>query len=193
MDPIAIAKFGRPHGTRGEVRLWPYNPDSELYHTPRIHGWARDTSGELRAIVITALRWSDRFAIARLEGVTSREDAELLINQEYVVDRAAFPELGDDELYLVDTIGWPVFIHHEGARWHVGQVEGYAETGAQDIMRVTLLGGEGSWLVPMLDHCLEELAPERKRVILAPLTSWAVEGTTLPTLATRAPQESDDE
>ena len=35
-EAIAIGRFGRPHGTRGELRLWAYNPESELFEQRQV-------------------------------------------------------------------------------------------------------------------------------------------------------------
>lgn len=178
-DMVVIGKFGRAHGQRGELRLWCYNTESPLFEREVILGWARDAEGVLTPVEIMQFRWADRFAIVRVKGVGLRWKAEVYINQELVVSRDEFEDLADDELYLIDTIGWPAFIDHEGVRYEVGQIEGYLDSSAYDLMRVALHGGK-SWLVPVLDHCLVEFAPEGGRVVLSPLEQWAPKDTELP-------------
>lgn len=177
-EPLPIARFGRPHGVRGEIRLWAYNAESPLYDDV-IHGWVEAEEGR-REIALVSVRWADRFGIARVEGVKWRDQAAELRNLELFIEREALPELEDDELYLVDTIGWPVWVELEGEAGerlgHIGQVKGYMDTGANAVMRVALQAG-GSLLVPVLDFVVREMAPERARVVLAPIEQWAPEGT----------------
>lgn len=184
---IPIGKFGRPHGVKGEVRLWAYNADSPLYDDA-IEGWAGE--GERRREVrVRVTRWTDRFAIARVDGARFRDQAAELTNLELFVARDALPELDDDELYLIDTIGWPVWLLGAGGRRrHIGEVEEFIETGANEVMRVRLLDG-GSLLAPVLEHCVLEMAPERARVVLAPLDEWAPEGTEVATFADALEEE----
>ncbi len=178
-DLIEVGKFGRAHGTRGELRLWCYNPESPLFENGKLKAQACAEDGSLQDVEITSLRWADRFAIVKIKGVNHRSDAEAFINQRLLVSRDAFAPLEDDELYLIDTVGWPVWIEHEGRYYEVGSVQGYLDTGAYDLMRVDLVGGK-SWLVPVLDHCILGMDPSVERIVLAPLDEWGVEGEELP-------------
>ncbi len=188
-EKVVIGKFGRAHGTRGELRLWCYHAESPLFERDVIEGWARDEQGELTVVKIVQFRWADRFALVRLKGVGLRWKAEEYINQELVVERSVFEELEDDELYLIDTIGWPALIDHDGARYEVGVIEGYLDSGAYDLMRIALKGG-GSWLVPVLDHCLVELVPDGGRVVLAKLEQWAPADVTLPVASVKVEESA---
>lgn len=177
---VEIGKFGRAHGTRGEIRLWCYNPESPLFGRKKLVGVAEDESGARRPIELSGLRWSDRFAIVKVKGLHHRDQAEELINQRLMVPRGAFEALEEDELYLIDMIGWPVWVRQGEQIFEIGQVQGFLDTGAYDLMRVELRQGAGSWLVPVLDHCIVEMRQENARVVLAELDVWAVEGEDLP-------------
>ena len=190
---VVIGKFGRAHGTRGELRLWCYHRESPLLERARLKGWARDESGQLTAVTITSIQLADRFAIVSLQGVRHRDQAEAWVNQELLVDRAQFEALEEDELYLIDTIGWPVFVAKTpAALYEVGVVQGYLDSGAYEMMRVEVRDGT-SWLVPMLDHCIEELTPERARVVLAPLELWAPPDAVIPEGAAPVEPSVDEE
>lgn len=187
---VEIGKFGRAHGTRGEIRLWCYNPESPLFGRARLKGFAEDEAGARREVQLSGLRWSDRFAIVKIKGVTHRDQAEELINQKLMVSRSIFEALNEDELYLIDMIGWPVWVRQGDQIHEVGQVQGFLDTGAYDLMRVDLAHG-GSWLVPVLDHCILEMRQENARVVLAELDAWAVEGEELPEHGSVAPFSLD--
>lgn len=173
-DALAIARFGRAHGTKGEVRLWAYNPDSPLYEADLL-GWIEGEDGP-RNLTITHVRWGDRFGIAALKDLRYRDEAEALTNHEFFISRAQLPEPDPDEFYLNDTIGWPVGLMIEDEVRHIGEVDGYLATGANDVMRVGVRGGD-QLLVPLIDAALRQFDPDLERVVLWPLEQWAMEGT----------------
>lgn len=189
---VEIGKFGRAHGTRGEIRLWCYNPESPLFERSRLKGLAEDASGARREVELSGFRWADRFAIVKVKGFHHRDQAEELINQKLMISRSAFEALEEDELYLIDMIGWPVWVRQGESIHEVGKVQGFLDTSAYDLMRVDLAGGQGSWLVPVLDHCILEMRQENARIVLAELDMWAVEGEQLPQGVPIEPYTHDD-
>ena len=172
---MAIGKFGRPHGSRGEVRLWAYNPESPLYEGT-IKGWIESSEGR-KKVRISQLRWADRFAIVKVQGSFAREHAAAYTNHELFVARDALPELEEDEFYLVDMIGWPALAPRHGELVRIGEIEGFLDAGAGEILRIQLDEDRGVLLAPLLDHVVTEMAPERARVLLADLDEWAPEGS----------------
>lgn len=169
-DNVVIGKFGRPHGVHGEVRLFLYNPDSELFDLRDLVLFA-DGIG---ALPLESLRPADKFAIARLTGVDSREDAERLRNREVFVPRAALPEPDPDEFYLVDVIGFDVRAPQTtGAEAALlGKVKGWLDIGPNDIMAVTGPDIRGRLLVPHVDHIVDRFDFETRCVHLHPLDTW---------------------
>ena len=171
---IAVGRFGRAHGVQGEVRLFSYNDDSALYEHDRIQGWIEDSEAPTgrRPITITSWRPADRFLIVRVEGVRYRDQAETLNNREIFVDRDMLPEPDEDELYLIDTVGWLVSLRHGESTRPIGHIKGYIETGANDVMRIAL-ADHSELLAPMIDEVVEILDPVEQRAQIAPLEQWA--------------------
>lgn len=191
---VVLGKVGKVHGLKGELRLWVYNPDTELLK-PGLKVRCKGLKAHWDLEVDRA-RWSDKFALISFKGLSSREEVEHLINAELTVPRSAFPDLHDDEFYLIDLIGLPVFAlvderaNSEAA--HIGQVESFFETGANDVMRMTLLDGS-SMLVPfIMDFAVLEVDLE-EGVVLAPLDLWAPEGTQVPGLNAPWEDAEDDD
>jgi 16S rRNA processing protein RimM len=170
-ETITIGKFGRPHGVRGEIRFFAYNPDSALL-TDGTELHLEDGS----VVEIENIRSAARFEIVKLHGVDDRDDAEAFRNQEAGVLRDAFPEPDPDEFYLVDLIGFEVYGRRapEDELDVVGKVDGFLEGTSTEVMAVTGPRLRGRLLVPMIDDALEEIDLENERVVLQPFDDWAV-------------------
>lgn len=171
-DHIILGKFGRPHGVRGEVRFWPYNPDTELIQ----EGAQLVVDDEI--VTIESMKQGDRFVILQLDGVQGREEADLLKNKEAWVPRDALPELDDDEFYLADVIGFDVVGRESAADEPtvIGKLDGFMDSTTVEVMIITGPRIKRRALVPMHDAALERIDHESGIVYLHPFDTWMPEG-----------------
>ena len=177
-DLVIMGKFGRPHGRDGRARLWVYNADSEFFAGRSFSGWVGE-GPEARRVEVALSHWTERFAVVEVAGVRTREGIEELRNLEFSVARSELPDPGDDDFYLIDSLGWPVLIDDgAGELRPIGRVGSYMETGANGVIRVELDAGR-TLLVPMVERAVREIGPGGERVVLHPLEAWAVPGATL--------------
>ncbi len=92
--------------------------------------------------------------------VTTRDAAEALRGWRVEVSREALPPLEDDEFYLVDTIGRPVFRRVDGGEelQPLGSVVDISSNGQQDLFEVEYRDARGArtrWLMPILPQFLD--------------------------------------
>lgn len=161
------------------MRLFPLNPNSELLE-PGFRVFVR-RAGEETELVLTRVRHAAKFDILAIEGVDERDGAEALTNLDVFVDPDDFPELDDGEFYLRDLVGADVALlqAEDGDAFRViGEVQGFMQTGANDVMIVTVPGAP-DLLVPMIEHAVAEV-DVGTQVLLYPLDVWAPEGTEVP-------------
>lgn len=172
---IILGKFGRPHGVRGEIRFFPYNPDTEL-----IEPGLRVIAGD-EPCVFDTVRPHDRCLIVSIAGCEGRDDIERFKNREVSVPRDALPDLDDDEVYLADLIGYDV-VGRERADEEplvLGTLQGFLDSTAVDVMIVTGPRIRKRLLVPMTDHALERIDYDAGVVVLHPFEAWMPEGETV--------------
>jgi len=146
-DFVLLGKITKPHGIRGEVRMYPYSgqPENILnYRTIFIEtgqGAARE-SYEIRQA-----RVQGNVVLLKLEGCEDRNQAEALVNREVWLDYRDLPELEEDEYYWADLHG--KIVRTEDGR-ELGRVTGLLETGAHTVLSVTGTGQE--YLIPVRDE-----------------------------------------
>lgn len=179
MKSIEIGKLGRPHGVRGEIRLFFYNPDSDTL-ADGMEVTLQPQRGPAATVKIERIRYTPKFGILKLEGFNYRDEIERFTNAELLIDAELLPELDDDEFYLVDLIGLPVFVADEEdgdiepeESEPIGEVKEVFETGANEVIVVTLDDGE-ELLVPFVEHAVSVVDLERAALILQPLHIWSL-------------------
>jgi 16S rRNA processing protein RimM len=124
-DTVVIGRIGRPHGVRGEVTIEVRTDDPDLRFAP---GAVLLTDPADRGpLTIAASRWHRDVLLLAVEGVESREAAELLRNTLLLVETSTLPALDDPDDYydhqlvgltarLTDgtALGEVVAVSHEG-------------------------------------------------------------------------------
>ncbi|MEY3013035.1 MAG: hypothetical protein RIT45_1770 [Pseudomonadota bacterium] len=166
-DWVRLATVGRPHGVKGEVRLWLDNPESELLWEPvplRLEREGRPPE----SIEIEQLRPGGDSLIARFVGVDSREAAAKLTHCGLAVPRSVLPVLEDGEFYHVDVIGAEVFDADSGER--VGTVKAITTTSVDVLVVRTSDGAEV--LLPITEDYVPSIGEQPGRVEVRNLDHW---------------------
>jgi 16S rRNA processing protein RimM len=141
-DPrLEIGGIARAHGIRGEVIVHTHDPESEvLGDVTQI--WV---DGAPRKI-LEARGTPHRGWIVLLEGVETRNDAELLKGKVVEVDREAL-QLSDADVLLDDLIGCRVVLV-DGTEW--GKIAAIEMGSAQDLL--VIHDGAVERMLPLVDQ-----------------------------------------
>ncbi|MBM4358578.1 MAG: 16S rRNA processing protein RimM [Deltaproteobacteria bacterium] len=159
---VAVAEIARPHGVTGELRLRVYNLDSDLLlGKPTLRLKLAD--GSTRPDRIRAIRRVPGAMLARLESVTSRDDAEALRGATLEVPRSALGAPAEGEVFHCDLEGCEV--HLDGVVGRVARVLSYPTCDALEVLRP-----DGSRLeVPLTDAFVARIDVESGVVSLSAL------------------------
>jgi 16S rRNA processing protein RimM len=141
IDRILVARFGAPHGVRGEVRLISFTQDPAAVadYGPL---WQADGSRSFTVANLRPVR--DNLFVARVKGIDDRNASEALRNLDLYVDRDRLPPPDDDEFYHTDLIGLAVVLDTGKP---VGVVADVLNYGAGDILEIRPTHGD-TWLLP---------------------------------------------
>ena len=121
---IPLGRLGRPHGLRGEIRLFPYSDGEAIVAAKRLYVAGR----ELR---VASLRRSSDALLIRFDGIETADDAARLKHLDVALPRGDFPLLAEDEIYWIDLVGLACV----GAERHFGRIVEVFEAGAHPILR----------------------------------------------------------
>ena len=160
-----------PHGIRGEIKVFPTTDDvtrferyGELF--VERNGKTPEESGGREVRKITSVKYQKERVILKLEGIETRDDAELLRKAELYVHRSRSAPLKEGEFFTADLYGLQVFTE-DGRK--VGTVEDVLKTGANDVFSIRKEDGK-ELLLPKADAFVRNIDVEagRMTVFLVP-------------------------
>jgi 16S rRNA processing protein RimM len=150
-DPLTAGVVGRPHGLDGSFHV--SEPRAELL----LEGLEVTVAGRARRILRRA--GTDQRPIVRVDGVAGRDAASSLSGQRLLVERAAAPELGEEEWWPEDLRGCRV---HDGGR-AVGVVSGVLALPSCDVLEVER-EQHGPLLVPLVRDAVRSVDVEAREI-----------------------------
>ncbi|MCL1073631.1 ribosome maturation factor RimM [Shewanella dokdonensis] len=130
-EPVVLGKIGSSYGVKGWLRITAYTDAVEgiFEYSP----WLIQQQGEWREVKIDRWRFHGNTVIALLEGVETREQAQMLTNCDIGILPQQMKSLPEDEFYWRDLIGCEV-INTQG--YNMGIVDQIVETGSNDVLLI---------------------------------------------------------
>lgn len=160
---VILGRLDGAWGVKGWVRVYSYaDPPAAIFD---YQPWSLE--GRESEIRVIEWRRAGPRLVARLEGVDTLEQADLLKHAAVRVARARFPELPEGQYYWRDLEGLDV-INREGGV--LGRVRGLMPTGAHDVL---VVGGEAPVLIPFVPGTyVDEVDLEGGRILVDWSKDW---------------------
>ena len=143
---IEIAKILKPQGIYGEIKVQLFSNNVDTFFEK---GFAYDKQG--KKIEYTGVRACGSNVIITMEGVNSRNDAELFRGVFLYLNREDFDELDEGEHYICDLIGISV-VDDTGAV--LGRLKEILQHGEADVYVVK---GDRNLMFPALKHVIKKV------------------------------------
>ncbi len=150
--------IGRPHGVKGEVKVFLHNPSSENL-TQLSHVYIGNGNDRVRYAIDSIRPGSGCLRLA-LNGVTTREQADGLKGQKICTERDTLAGLAEDEFYVVDLLGLDVW---EGET-HLGRVLSSREQGGIEVITVSASGEELQ--IPLVEEYVVAIEIHAGRILI---------------------------
>jgi 16S rRNA processing protein RimM len=160
LDWLPFGILGRPHGTKGELRLYLHPGSGQAAELPsrvRLVG-----KGDSREVGLDSARPVQDGFLVRFAGIGDRESAAALVGQEVHLPRQALASLGAAEFYVEDLVGCEAV---DEAGRVLGQIRGTIWNGAQDIMVIVDQEGSERLLPVVPEYVLAFDGPSRRVVV----------------------------
>jgi 16S rRNA processing protein RimM len=153
---VPLAEVARPHGVRGEVRLRPYNRDSDLL-TRLDEVLVRFPDGEEQEVSVDSARAANDAILMKLHGVDDRDRAAELRGSILCARRGDFPDLEPGEFYACDIEGARVVVDEAAGPRELGRVRELRTYPATDVLLVDAADGGRAWEIPLVENIVRSV------------------------------------
>lgn len=158
---ICVGAFSGSYGVNGEIRLKSFCADPEA-----IAGYSPLTSEDgKRSFAITLTRSIKNALVAKVTGITNKEDADTLKGIRLFAKRDQLPALPDDEFYHADLVGLTVL---DTGGTILGTVHAVQNHGASDLLEITVEGSSTTILLPFTNEVVPTVDLASGRIIADP-------------------------
>jgi len=160
-DHICVGAFSGSYGVNGEVRLKSFCADPEAIadYSPLT------TEDGKHSYAITITRSIKGALVAKVEGITNKEQAEDLKGIRLFASRDQLPALPDDEYYYADLIGLTVL---DTGGTVLGKVHAVQNHGASDLLEIMPSAGGNTILLPFTREVVPTVDLSAGRIIVDP-------------------------
>jgi 16S rRNA processing protein RimM len=160
-DRVIVGSISGAFGVHGEVRLKSYcaDPSAIADYVPL---YTED--GRTFLQVILTGQTKNGFT-ARMDGITTKEEADALRNTPLYAERSVMPAAEDDEYYYADLIGLAVV--DTGGR-ALGTVKNVLDHGAGDLLEIAVPGTPETVLLPFTQAAVPTVDIGAGRIVADP-------------------------
>lgn len=160
-DLICVGAIAGAFGVKGELRLKSFTADPEALadYSPLC------TEDNSRSFAITLDRPVKGGFAARIDGITTKEQADALRGTRLYARRDQLPSLPDDEFYHADLIGLAVF---DTGGAELGRVKSVLNHGAGDLLEIHGPGLKSTALLPFTRDAVPTVDLASGRIIADP-------------------------
>jgi 16S rRNA processing protein RimM len=158
---IVMGRVLAPYGVKGWIKLRAFTGSPDTLIRQRRWWLAREGEGWREFSLVEARLHADTL-LARLDGLSEREDAAAWQGAAIAVPRAALPKLAGGELYLADLIGLAV-VNRQGDP--LGRVAGLLETPGHAVLQIEGEGGTQE-LIPLVPAYIDAIEMGDGRIVV---------------------------
>ncbi len=149
-DFLYIGRVAKPHGVRGEMKVFPTTDDVKRFDLLDEVFIETDKSDEKYAVL--GVKYVGKFVVLKLEGFDTPEQIMPLRNAIVKIEKSKGIALEEDEYYFSDLLGMKV-VTADGV---LGRVKDIIRTGANDVYEVEMPDGK-TVLIPAIKDCIKKI------------------------------------
>ena len=162
-DCFHLGYVAKLHGFKGEVSLFLDVTNPEDYET--LDAVFIEINGQLTPFFVTAFKLKNKgFAAVKFEGVTSENDARILLRKNLFLPAQILPKLSGNNFYDHEVVGYRVMDSLFG---EVGILESIIDLQVNPLIQI--MNGSKEVLVPLIEGLVQKVDRANKTLhITAP-------------------------
>ena len=154
-----IAKIRSVYGRNGYVKVELFSDFPERFS--ELDNVFADFWGDKKILLIETVKYSGNSFAVKFKDFDDQRDAGVLIGRELFVEKENLVKLEDNNYFIHDLLGSKVFQHGE----EIGEIIDVLTLPANDVI-VIKRENEEELLIPIVLEYIDEIDPEKKRLVL---------------------------
>jgi 16S rRNA processing protein RimM len=160
-DCFHLGYVAKLHGFKGEVSLFLDVTNPEDYAS--LDAVFIDINNQLTPFFVDSFKLKNHpFAAVKFEGVTTEEDAKLLLRKNLYLPAQILPELKGVNFYDHEVVGFTVVDEKYGV---VGELQSIIDLSVNPLIQV--LNGSKEVLIPLLDGLVKKVDRKSKTLTIS--------------------------
>ncbi len=160
-DFLRIGVIIKPHGLKGEVKVYPTTDDMRRFDMcDEVY---LDIRGKKKLVHVEGVKYFKKQVILKFEEFGKIEDIEAFKNVDILVDREHAVPLEEGEYFIADLIGLEVYDDENNEK--IGVVKDVMEMPANNVYVIKNEEGK-ELLFPAIDDCIKDIDMENKKIIV---------------------------
>jgi 16S rRNA processing protein RimM len=159
-DCYHLGYVAKLHGFKGEVSLFLDVTNPEDYET--LDAVFIEINGQLTPFFVTAFKLKNKgFAAVKFEGVTTENDARILLRKNLFLPAQILPKLSGKNFYDHEVVGFKVIDSLFG---EVGVLESIIDLQVNPLIQI--MNGSKEVLVPLIDGLVQKVDRSNKTLYI---------------------------
>jgi 16S rRNA processing protein RimM len=159
-DCFHLGYVAKLHGFKGEVSLFLDVTNPEDYET--LDAVFIEINGQLTPFFVTAFKLKNKgFAAVKFEGVTTENDARILLRKNLFLPAQILPKLSGKNFYDHEVVGFKVIDSLFG---EVGVLESIIDLQVNPLIQI--MNGSKEVLVPLIDGLVQKVDRSNKTLYI---------------------------
>ncbi|MDM8335439.1 ribosome maturation factor RimM [Wolbachia pipientis] len=156
---VCLGIITSPHGIKGAVKVKTFTEKSE-----NISLYGRLISGDESYKIDSVSVIGDNLVIAKISGVNSHNEAELLRKKKLYIERCKLPKLSDEnEFYQSDLVDMAVRLENNELYGHVKSIYNF---GSGDILEISVISTKKNIMLSFTEEIFPHINIKKKYIVL---------------------------
>ena len=155
---ICLGIITSSHGVNGSVKIKTFTENPQNFTS---YGPLTDGTSTYEISIISII--SPEVIVAKIKGILSRTEADLLKNKNLFIEKNKLPNLTNDEFYHSDLIGLKVILEDNNTYGNVKKVHNF---GSCDIIEIKLSNSTKSTMLPFTKNIFPYINTKEKYIII---------------------------
>ena len=159
-DLICLGIITSSHGVNGNVKIKTFTENPQDFTS---YGTLTDGTSTYKVTIVSII--SQNTIIAKIKGIPSRTEADLLKNKKLFIEKNKLPNLTDDEFYHNDLIGLKVILEDKNIYGSIKKIHNF---GSCNIIEIKLSNSTKTTMLPFTKDIFPYINIEEKYIIINP-------------------------